>query len=408
MKEIRKQAGISERTLRRYLASYREDGFGGLKPKEKGPNSLSAISADVLEQAILLRREVPTRSVSQIIQILEWEQRIKSGEIKRSTLQEHLSAAGYSTWQMRIYRETGVAARRFVKPCRNMLWHSDIKYGPYIQKQQMYLVVIIDDATRFVLHAEFYPTLDQVIVEDAFRKAVMKYGTPECVYFDNGKQYRTKWMTRTCGKMGIRLLYAKPYSPESKGKVEWFNRSVDAFLAEISLSKPNSLEQLNKQFWVWLEECYQHKPHSALPDNQCPCMAFQSDSKPLRYLEPEVIADAFLHCEKRKVDKAGCISFNGTKYEAGLSLIGCTVEIIYHPADFSELTVEYEGYPPLRVKPLVIGEYAGQRPKLPETLTEQPVDCSRLLNAAEKANMERRQNRSVAVSYRGKAAEGRV
>jgi putative transposase len=50
-----------------------------------------------------------------------------------------------------------------------------------------------------VLHAEFYPTLGQVIVEDAFRKAVMKYGTPENVYFDNGKQYRTKWLERTCG-----------------------------------------------------------------------------------------------------------------------------------------------------------------------------------------------------------------
>ncbi|WP_243450285.1 hypothetical protein [Desulfosporosinus sp. Sb-LF] len=36
---------------------------------------------------------------------------------------------------------------------------------------------------------------------------------PESVYFDNGKQYRTHWMARTCSELGIRLLYAKPYSP---------------------------------------------------------------------------------------------------------------------------------------------------------------------------------------------------
>ncbi|WP_206923153.1 DDE-type integrase/transposase/recombinase, partial [Alicyclobacillus suci] len=61
-------------------------------------------------------------------------------------------------------------------------------------KQQVYLVVMLDDATRFVLHGRFYPTLDQTIVEDCFRQAVQKHGIPEAIYFDNGKQFRTKWM----------------------------------------------------------------------------------------------------------------------------------------------------------------------------------------------------------------------
>jgi hypothetical protein len=32
---------------------------------------------------------------------------------------------------MRMYAETGVAARRFQQRHRNQLWTSDIKYGPY-------------------------------------------------------------------------------------------------------------------------------------------------------------------------------------------------------------------------------------------------------------------------------------
>ena len=80
---ICEQTGISERTLRRYLAAYRTDGFGGLQPKGKGRQpSDDTIAPDVLEQAILLRREVPTRSVSQLIQILEWEGRIEPGSVK--------------------------------------------------------------------------------------------------------------------------------------------------------------------------------------------------------------------------------------------------------------------------------------------------------------------------------------
>lgn len=221
--QICAQTGISDRTLRRYLGMYRDGGFDALKPKSKGRRPKESIADYVLEQAILLRREVPGRSVAQIIQVLEWEGLVQPGQIKRSTLQEQLSKRGYSTRHMKMYASSGIAARRFQQKYRNKLWHSDIKYGPYLPvgqddtKKQVYLVTFMDDATRFILHGEFYPTLDQVIVEDCFRKAIQKYGVPESVFFDNGSQYKTKWMNRACAKMGIRLLFAKPYSPEATG-----------------------------------------------------------------------------------------------------------------------------------------------------------------------------------------------
>ena len=405
--QICKESGISERTLRRYLAQYKQDGFNGLKPKGKGlSRDRGAIAPETIEQAILLRREVPGRSVSQIIQILEWEGRVQLGELKRSTLQEKLAERGYSTRQMRMYADSSVAARRFQKKSRNQLWHSDIKYGPYLPigpdgtRKQVYLVTFIDDSTRSVLHGEFYPTLDQVIIEDCFRKAIAKHGIPESVYFDNGKQYRTKWMARACSKMGIRLIFAKPYSPEATGKVERFNRVVDGFLAEAALEKPKTLDEFNELFGVWLDECYQNKPHSALGENISPHIAYQSDKKPLRFLDPSVVANAFLHCEARKVDKAGCISFENKKYEVGLTFIGCTVDVIYDPADTSEITIEYQGHAPWKVKQLIIGERAGKRPALPEHLTPQEADSSRLLAAAAGKNQERRQAELPAISYR--------
>jgi transposase InsO family protein len=413
---ICEQAGLSERTLRRYLLQYQENGFSGLKPKGKGTGRTEdAISFNILEQAILLRREVPGRSVSQIIQILEWEGKIQPGQIKRSTLQEKLAQRGYSTRQMRMYADSGVAARRFQQKHRNRLWHSDIKYGPYLPlgkdraKKQVYLVTFVDDATRFVLHGEFYPVLDQVIVEDCFRQAIRKYGVPEAVYFDNGSQYRTKWMGRACAKMGIRLLFAKPYSPEATGKVERFNRVVDSFLAEALLAKPQSLDKLNELFQVWLEECYQNKPHSGL-DGKSPEIVYRSDPKALKFLDQEVIAGAFLHCVERKVDKAGCISFEGRKYEVGLSFIGCTVDVIYDPADITELTIEYEGHQPWKARQLTIGERAGQRPKMPDTMQPLPADSSRLLTAAQVNYEQRKVTQIPAISYRTvrKEGDGRV
>lgn len=407
--QICEASGLSERTIRRYLSQYRTEGFEGLKPKGKSSQPKSkrgSIPEHLVEQAILLRREVPTRSVAQIIQILEWEGLAEPGQIKRSTLQDKLTERGYSSSQMRLYSQSSVAARRFQKRHRNQLWQSDIKYGPYLPigpngtKKQVYLVVMIDDATRFVLHGAFYPTLDSRIVEDTFRQAVQKYGAPEAVYFDNGKQYRTKWMSRTCSKLGTRLIYAKPYAAESKGKVEKFNRTVDSFLGEVALEKPNTLERINELFQVWLSECYQNKPHSALGEKISPEIAYRADRKALRFIDPDVLTDAFLHCETRKVDKSGCISFMDQKYEVGLTFIGRKVDVIYDPSDLEELTIEYEGYTPWKAKKLVIGERAGKRPTLPPHLQVEEANSSRLLKAAEQKHQERQIEQTPAVAFR--------
>lgn len=211
-------------------------------------------------------------------------------------------------------------------------------------------MTFIDDATRFVLHGEFYPVLDQVIIEDSFRQAILKYGVPDKVYFDNGSQYRNNWMIRACAKMGIRLIYAKPYSPEATGKVERFNRVVDSFLSEAALEKPQTLDRLNELFQVWLTECYQNKSHSGLNGNVSPENAYRSDKKALKFLDPETIGKAFLHAQERRVDKSGCISFASKKYEVGLNFIGCKVTVVYDPANTEELTIEHEGYTPLKSK----------------------------------------------------------
>ncbi len=62
---------ISPRTLRRWLRAYRESGFSGLRPKERRDQGRPrTIRPEVLEKAVALREEVPSRSTRQIIDIL--------------------------------------------------------------------------------------------------------------------------------------------------------------------------------------------------------------------------------------------------------------------------------------------------------------------------------------------------
>ena len=417
IKEIKericRETGLSQRTLRRYLKSYRTEGYEGLMPKTRGVKASVTIPEEVLNQAVLLRREVPSRSVAEIIRILEWEEIISPGSVKRSTLQEKLQDKGYSGKHMAIYANGGIATRRFQKRTRNKLWHSDIKYGchlpigPNKTLQQVYMVAFLDDATRMILHAEFYPSMEQVIVEDCYRKSILKFGIPEAVYFDNGKQYRTKWMSRTCAKLGVRLLFAKPYSPEGTGKIERFNQNIDRFLDEYKFdNSARTLDEMNERFWIWLEECYQNKPHSALKD-MTPVQAYNNDKKPLKYLSSDVVANAFLHAESRKVDKSGCISFNSIKYEVGLPYVGRRVEIIFDPQNTDELTVEYQEDTPFVVKKLTIGERVSERPKIPEFMTLVKPTKSRLLDAAEKKNSIRKDKQNTTViSFRDMRKSG--
>jgi len=404
--------GISRRTLGRWLKGHFENGFEGLRPMPRNmrPNAAhvryahSLIPEALIDEAVLLRREVPMRSVDQIIEILELEGKAEKGFLRRSTLQSKLQARGVSTAQMKLYHRTGLAARRFVRKDRNELWQSDVKFGPYLKidgkPKQIYLVCFIDDATRYVVHGEFYDSLDQSIVEDCLRKAVMKEGLPKRLLFDNGKQFRNKWMERACAMLDIKLIFTAPYSPETKGKVERFNRTVDSFLAEARLKNARNLDEFNDLWQVWLQECYHSRQHDGIA-GKTPKEAYNNSAATLRFAPSETLAAAFLRHETRKVDKSGCISFRGKKYEVGITYIGRVVDVLYDPLDVSVLTVEDKGFRTSHaVHELVIGEHTGPRPKPPERLTPKKPETSRLLDAKAKVYKKRKLSAKRAISYR--------
>jgi len=395
------QAGISRKTLSRWLSRYAKDGFDGLKYQGASGEPKRIIPGELVKEAILLRMEVPSRSVPQIIEILEMEGKAPAGLLKRSTLQDRLREEGYSSAQMKMYQKPGIAARRFARAERGDMWQSDIKFS-YLKvggkRTQVYFVAFIDDATRYIVHGEFYDTLDQGIVEDCLRKAILKEGVPRRLLFDNGKQFRTKWMERACALLDVKLIFTAPYSPESKGKIERFNRTLDSFLAEASLESFPGLWAINNLLDVWLAECYHNKEHSGLGTS--PEIAYKSSRTPLRFPPEETVARAFLRVERRKVDKSGCISFGGKKYEVGVIYIGRTVDVVYDLADTTVLTVEDKHFgTSFQIKEIVIGAHTGPRPKLPQSMQPAKPDGSRLLLEKQKSYDNRQLSAKRAISY---------
>lgn len=356
---IRSQEGISSRTLRRYVAAFKQQGFEALLPGERrDKGSCKAIPAEALKLAAELRRELPGRSAERVRQILAAE----GYSVARSTLERHLRRQGLSGREIKASQKQA-ASRRFNRQGRNTLWQADLKYGPYLpdpkdpgRKMRTYLMAIIDDATRLVVHGEFYASQKLPTLEDAFRKAIIRCGAPDNLYVDNGKIFVSQWLRLACAKLRIRHLNTKAYSAESKGKIERFNRTAEEFLEEARLETPQTLEQLNGLFRVWLSEGYNHRIHSSLA-GKSPAQAFAQDSKPLRFPSPEALKEAFLWEKTPKVDKSGCISLAGLCYEVGLEYIRKNILVRYDPFDLSQIEVWYGGEKKKLVSVANFGEY---------------------------------------------------
>lgn len=412
MNQIASEGEVSYRSLGRYLAAWNAGGFEALKPKEpwnKGKHLQPDLSDEIFQEAVALRKECPDRSVKDIILILELEGRVAKGSISRNTLQRRFQEVGLSARETRRgAAKPGKSSRRFQKEHRNELWQSDIKYGPYLPigkgggMKQVYLCVILDDATRYIVSAGFYESQNSDMVEDCLRQAVMRYGKPDMLYVDNGKQYSTGWLKRACQKLNIVLHHTKPYDPEAKGKVEAFNHRVNIFLSEVTLAAPQTLDELNRHLENWLNEYYHKNPHTSL-GGISPHTAYVMDTRPLQFVETETLRNAFLHTEKRRADNTGCVSFHGKTFEAGMKFASHDVEIVYDPAYLNEIEVRMNGVDSVKAHPQVIAPYCDyEKNPVSEGAQEEQTapQGSRMLDALNKANITHRTNAGIATSFR--------
>lgn len=418
------------RSLYRYEKAYRENGFQGLRPTDRQKRRSQALPEnfdELLSEAIQLRREVPERSVEQLILILELEGRVAPGVLKRSTLERHLYNAGFGSEHLQTYKDARESSsKRFCKPHRMMLIQGDIKYGPLLPigkrgaKVKTYLSSAIDDHSRFVIASKFYASQEEEVVEDTFRSVLLRAGAFDRCYFDNGSQYIAKQLKLSLAKLGISISHAPVRSGKSKGKIEKFHQVVDAFVRESKLKNVRSLDELNRLWSIYLEDHYHNDPHAGIaeyyqclnadvpPEGITPRQEWNRDTRPLNFIDVNTIAEAFLHHENRRVDKGACIQFRGRRYETKPELIGLKVEIAYDPANPEILTISHPGIDPFTAKPLVISGYCAQAPTLPPAMQAETPKTSRLLDALEARHKESKRLMTDAISFANYGKEGRA
>jgi len=334
---------VGERTLRRWVSQARAAGYEGLQTRPRqDQGQLRTLKREWIDRAIELKREEPRRSVPHILRMLrtEFDDPI---DVTPGALWRHLAKEG-------LGGRTGLPKqgfRRWESSGVGQVWQSDVKFGPHLRDpldpnrlRRTYLIAFLDDYSRYITHAEFFFSDDVYALEVCFQKALLRAGKPVRVYVDQGQIFQSRVFRTACAALGIRHMSAKPYSPESKGKLErWFRNIDDELLLEWRHNPGCGLQTLNEQLWAWLEQVYHARVHSET--KQTPVARFTAGHRTL--LDPEAVHDAFLWRASRRVDKTGRIRLDGNVYETETGLEGRQVEIRFHPLDLRKVRVFCNG-----------------------------------------------------------------
>ena len=140
----------------------------------------------------------------------------------------------------------------------------------YIHKQKVYLVLLLDDYSRFLLNFTLLEQCNMELIERMFTGAIDRYGKMERLVSDRGFVFHG-WrginaFEKFLEDIDIYHIHTSPYHPETIGKIEAVNKAIQKELfRQIEFqSVADAREKIND--WIWRYNY--HRVHQGL-DGLC-------------------------------------------------------------------------------------------------------------------------------------------
>lgn len=359
---------LSMSTIRRWVSLYERSGrqLSSLKPSSRSDRGKSRqVDEDTVLALARLRKAKPDLPVVRLIAEMEEKGLVSPGyTLRLSTAYRILKQAGLSGRP----DADPIDRRRFEAEFPNDIWQSDVMHGPQVlvdgKKRKSYLIAFLDDHSRLIPHAQFYLSENLACWLEAFRGALSTRGVPRKLYVDNGAAFRSRHLEKVCACLGIALTHTPPYTPQGRGKIERFFRTVRGQLLPTFTGQ--TLEQLNQALSDWIGE-YHQRAHSAT--TQPPFARFSRHLELIR--KPPMDLDDYFRKEvRRRVNKDRTVSIDGRLYEAPTRLIGEQVSLLYHEESPDRVEIVHGGQPQGVLVPLdlhinsQVGREQNQRPQI--------------------------------------------
>jgi len=164
---------------------------------------------------------------------------------------------------------TDRARLRFERPEPNDLWQMDFKGWILLAGgQRCHPLTIVDDHSRFSACLKACADQQSQTVQAQLAASFRRYGLPEAIFVDNGSPWGDasgeRWTRLGVWllKLGVDLIYSRPYHPQSRGKNERFHRSLKAEV--FAQRRFRTLQEAQRAFDAWRDIYNFERPHEAL------------------------------------------------------------------------------------------------------------------------------------------------
>jgi putative transposase len=216
-----KKRTISPATVWNWYYAYIKEGtIDSLAPSSRADKGVRrSLSPETQKELLKRRKENPHIPIKYLVEIAEEEGIFTS----KDTMSMGAIYQLFSR-EKKGYDITQNDKRSYRAPSINDMWQSDAMHGPTVilqsgKKVTAKLFCCIDNKSRLICYAKWYPTETTESFLDCLWNAFKLRGLPRVVYTDNGSCFRDNRLKLGCASLGIKLSYARPYRPEGKGCV---------------------------------------------------------------------------------------------------------------------------------------------------------------------------------------------
>jgi len=323
--EVAARYEVSRQSVHAWIVRYREGGLGALADRPRRPDTCPhQVSAEVEAAVCELRREHPRWGPARLVFELD-----KAGV---SPVPSRMSA--YRALVRHGLVEPGACRRRkdswqrWEREAAMALWQIDIMGGVFLADgTEAKIVTGVDDHSRYCVICQVVLRATGRAVCLAFAAGLRRYGIPEEVLTDNGKQFTARFgrggevlFDRICRDNAIVHRLTEPSSPTTTGKIERFHKTLRLELNTRQVF--TSLATAQAAVDEWVEHYNTQRPHRSLDDGT-PASRFKAGTTPVR--QPEPNGDYWV---SRKVTSNGIVCIGYQKVNVGQRHAGNACDIL--------------------------------------------------------------------------------
>jgi transposase InsO family protein len=268
IKELAASHEVSARWLFTLLRRYRLEGPAGLEPRSRRPHRSPTRIADVFEDEIVaLHKGLAGDGLDAGAQTVHFHlaQRHRNPP-SVSTVFRVLKARGFVTLQPQKRPKSSLT--RFCADLPNECWQADMTHVELANGMVYEVLNMIDDHSRLCVASRAMKTVKANDVVRVLHKAAETRGYPASFLTDNGLIFHTGRQHGVAGvteqelfALGIEAKHARPYHPQTCGKVERFHQTMKKFLAKQDITSP---KRLQRQLDRFAEYYNTERPHRGI------------------------------------------------------------------------------------------------------------------------------------------------